>query len=208
MNEPDFSKARVGDKVWDLFRGMSMEIIRNGSGELCLSGYGTLPRDGKHLGVQRFYWSPPTITGGCEPPKRIVKKVVWQNLYFNDRLSGASLHALMYDSEHEALENRVVDLTKRITESETRLAESIQRLDEINGKLKQATDNIARYRSEIAKYREEIAGYRTTIDGIKNLINGSGSAIEGSVTTITGLQERIEYCFRIVEEIESRIKSY
>jgi len=82
MNEPDFSKARVGDRIWDLFRGEWRQVVfAEPAHALWVDGIGQLC-DGKTNGVQRFYWSPPTITGGCEPLKRVVKKTVWQNLYF------------------------------------------------------------------------------------------------------------------------------
>jgi len=77
MSEPDFSNARVRDRVWDLFLGTEQEVVehRDIRGEMCISGYGPLG-NGKQNGVQRFYWSRPAITGGCEPPKRMAKKTI------------------------------------------------------------------------------------------------------------------------------------
>jgi len=104
MNEPDFSTARVGDRVWDLFRGEWRQIVfAEPAHALWIDGLVQLC-DGKQNGVQRFYWSPPTITGGCEPPKRMVKKTVWQNLYHYGACS-VRLGERRYESESTALSN-------------------------------------------------------------------------------------------------------
>jgi len=76
----DFSEARIGERLWDAFRGY---VVVEGVDDMHIfvsDGWGPPTKrriDGVSVGGEQIlYWSKPTITGGDIPPKRTVKKKV------------------------------------------------------------------------------------------------------------------------------------
>ena len=77
----DFSKARVGDRVWTIQNGWTeIEETNRDSPYQIKAGGNTYTIDGKlrhNDSMPSLYWSKPEITGGDTPPKRTKKVKVW-----------------------------------------------------------------------------------------------------------------------------------
>jgi len=122
---PDFSKARVGDRVWYLFGPQHTNKDTNATiksvGDSLYHPIG-ITMDGG-IGDQTFtyaglmtttssapslYWTRPTITGGDVPPKRTVKKAVDGWIIYNPETERFSCVYMVKPYKSMLLKNEIM----------------------------------------------------------------------------------------------------
>ena len=105
---PDFSKARVGDRVYDIRHGEGVIVIVDDHcaypivcrfGESRREASFTLSGLSKSTdATPTLYWSKPEISDP-PPPKRKVKRQIWLNVYLHVR---GSVYVYNYETKEKA----------------------------------------------------------------------------------------------------------
>lgn len=106
MNDQDFSKAKVGDRVWLYSIGDYAYIQDINNSGLLVYGHWYDLKGHNRAGVQMLFWGPPEIIAP-PPPKRMVKKWI-AGYWLTDVLEQRVCTTDLLDSSEEAF-NQATD---------------------------------------------------------------------------------------------------